>query len=149
MISVDLTKEYPRSVRDKWQGVVMLARAIDKGKATAAGTNGEYNFDCPMDQAVFEFLNLNGAQLLDVIKKSDSDAHIEDYTRSFVAAKSNDEIQEFNEQFLERRPSGDSVAFFESLRNSVAPDRTDVVTWADVLDLDEKRDVPKRTASVV
>jgi hypothetical protein len=149
VISVDLTKEYPRSVRDKWQGVVMLARAIDKGKATAAGTNGEYNFDCPMDQAVFEFLNLKGDQLLEVIKKSDSDAHIEDYTRSFVAAKSNDEIQQFNEQFLERRPSGDSIAFFENLRNSIAPDRTDVVTWADVLDLDEKRDVPKRTASVV
>ncbi|HXM07013.1 MAG TPA: DUF5069 domain-containing protein [Candidatus Acidoferrum sp.] len=149
MISVDLTKEYPRSARAKWQGVVMLARAIDKGKATAAGTNGEYNFDCPMDQAVFEFLNLNGGQLLDVIKKSDSDAHIEDYTRSFVAAKSNEEIQQFNEQFLERRPSGDSIAFFEDLRKSVAPDRTDIVTWVDVLDLDEKRDVPKRTAAAV
>jgi hypothetical protein len=79
MISVDLTKEYPRSARDKWQGVVMLGRAIDKGKAKAAGTNGEYNFDCPMDQAVFEFLNLKGDELLEVIKKSDSDAHIEDY----------------------------------------------------------------------
>jgi hypothetical protein len=149
MISVDLTKEYPRSARDKWQGVVMLGRAIDKGKATAAGTNGEYNFDCPMDQAVFEFLNLKGDALLEVIKKSDSDAHIEDYTRAFVAAKSNDEIEAFNEQFLERRPSADSVEFFENLRNSVAPDRTDIVTWVDVLDLDEKRDVPKRTASAV
>ncbi|HEY3676319.1 MAG TPA: DUF5069 domain-containing protein, partial [Candidatus Tumulicola sp.] len=127
MISVDLTKEYPRSARAKWQGVVMLARAIDKGKATAAGTNGEYNFDCPMDQAVFEFLNLKGDQLLEVIKKSDSDAHIEDYTRAYVAAKSPEEIDDFNQQFLERRPSGDSVAFFENLRNSIAPERTDIV----------------------
>jgi hypothetical protein len=146
---VDLTKEYPRSVRDKWQGVVMLGRAVDKGRATAAGTNGEYNYDCPMDQAVFEFLNIDAAQLLDAIKKSDNDSGVEDYTRSFVAAKTPDEIEEFNRTFLERRPSGDSIGFFEELRNSVAPDRTDVVTWVDVLDLDEKRDVPKRTASAV
>jgi hypothetical protein len=146
---VDLTKEYPRSARDKWQGVVMLGRAIDKGKATAAGTNGEYNFDCPMDQAVFGFLNIQGNQLLEAIKKSNGDAGIEDYTRAFVAAKSPEEIEQFNQQFLERRPDGDSIGFFEDLRNKVAPDRTDVVTWVDVLDLDEKRDVPKRAASAV
>jgi hypothetical protein len=146
---VDLTKDYPRSVRDKWQGVVMLGRAVDKGRATAAGTNGEYNFDCPMDQAVFGFLGIDANQLLDVIKKSDNDAGVEDYTRSFVAAKSPDEIEAFNQEFLERRPTGDSLGYFENLRNSVAPDRTDVVTWADVLDLDEKRDVPQRTASAV
>ncbi len=146
---MDLTKEFPRSARDKWQGVVMLARAIDKGKATAAGTNGEYNFDCPMDQAVFGFLNIQGPQLLEVIKKSNGDAGIEDYTRAFVAAKSPEEIEQFNHQFLERRPDGDSIGFFEDLRNKVAPDRTDVVTWVDVLDLDEKRNVPKRTASAV
>jgi Domain of unknown function (DUF5069) len=146
---VDLTKEYPRSARDKWQGVVMLGRAVDKGKATAAGTNGEYNFDCPMDQAVFSFLNIDGKQLLEVIKKSNGDAGIEDYTRAFVAAKSTDEIEQFNQQFLERRPDGDSIGFFEDLRKSVAPDRTDIVTWVDVLDLDEKRNVPKRAASAV
>jgi hypothetical protein len=127
----------------------MLARAIDKGKATAAGTNGEYNFDCPMDQAVFGFLNIQGNQLLEAIKKSNGDAGIEDYTRAFVAAKSPEEIEQFNQQFLERRPDGDSIGFFEDLRNKVAPDRTDVVTWVDVLDLDEKRNVPKRAASAV
>lgn len=146
---MDLTKEFPRSARDKWQGVVMLGRAIDKGKATAAGTNGEYNFDCPMDQAVFGFLNIQGNQLLEAIKKSNGDAGIEDYTRAFVAAKSPEEIEQFNQQFLERRPDGESIGFFEDLRNKVAPDRTDVVTWVDVLDLDEKRNVPKRAASAV
>jgi hypothetical protein len=146
---VDLTKEYPRSVRAKWQGVVQLARAIDKGKATAAGTQGEYHYDCPMDKAVFEFLGIDAAALLDVIKKSSGDAQIEEYTRPFVAAKSSQEIDSWNEEYLTRQPTGDSKEFFEGLRNSIAPDRTDVVTWADVLDLDEKRDVPKRMATAV
>jgi hypothetical protein len=146
---VDLTKEYPRSVRDKWQGVVMLGRAVDKGKATAAGTNGEYNYSCPMDQAVFDFLNIDGGQLLEAIKKSNGDAGIEDYTRAFVAAKSPEEIEQFNQQFLDRRPDADSIGYFEDLRKTVAPDRTDIVTWVDVLDLDEKRNVPKRAAAAV
>jgi hypothetical protein len=29
----------------------------------------------------------------------------------------------------------------------VAPDRTDVTSWADLLDLDEKRPVPQRVAA--
>jgi hypothetical protein len=43
-------------------------------------------------------------------------------------------------------PGSEGEAYFLSLRNSVAPDRTDVTTWADLLDLDEKRHVPQRTA---
>jgi hypothetical protein len=50
---MDLTETYPRSVHDKWLGLVQLGRALDKGKAKANGTLGEYNYDCPMDNAVF------------------------------------------------------------------------------------------------
>jgi hypothetical protein len=37
---------------------------------------------------------------------------------------------------------------FLNLRAEIAPDRNDVTTWPDLLDIDEKRDVPRRTASV-
>lgn len=146
---MDLTKGYPRSVREKYLGVVQLGRAVDKGKATAAGTNGEYNFDCPMDKAVFDFLGIDGAKLLDVIRNAKSDAEIEAYLKPFVEKKSAEEIEGFNRQFLQHKPSGDSVQYFENLRNQVAPDRTDVTTWADLLDLDEKRDVPRRDTAAV
>jgi hypothetical protein len=33
------------------------------------------------------------------------------------------------------------------MRGEVAPDRTDVTAWADLLDLDEKRAVPHRVAA--
>jgi hypothetical protein len=36
---------------------------------------------------------------------------------------------------------------FNELRAKVAPDRTDVTTWPDLLDLDEHRSVPKRTGA--
>jgi hypothetical protein len=142
---VDLTKDYPRSVRAKWQGIVQLGRAIDKGKATAHGNVGEYHYQCPMDQAVFDFLGIDGPQLLETIRRAESDPEIEAFTRPFVAAKTAEEIARWNREWLEKRPEGESLDFFNQLRSQIAPDRADVVTWPDLLDLDEKREVPRRT----
>ena len=142
---MDLTKAYPRSVRAKWQGVVQLGRTIDKGKAKAHGNVGEYHYNCPMDQAVFAFLGIDHERLLDAIKNAESDAEIEAYTRPFVAAHSAEEIERWNREWLAHEPDNDdSRKYFVELRNQVAPDRTDVTAWADLLDLDEKREVPRR-----
>lgn len=141
---MDLTTSYPRSVHDKLFGLVQIGRAIDKGKAAAIGKNGEYNFDCPMDNAVFEFLGIDGNQLLDVIKNAKSDADIEAYVKSFIDKKSPQEIEAWNKEWVTHKPEGDSLNYFLQLRSQIAPDRTDVVSWADLLDLDEKRSVPKR-----
>ena len=145
MLKRDLTTGYPRSVRDKLLGVVQLARAIDKGIATANGLNGEYNFDCPMDKGLFEFLGLDGNALLDVIKNAQSESEIEAYVKPFVDKKSPQELEHFNEEFLSHGPApgSDAEKYFMTLRGEVAPDRTDVSTWPDLLDLDEKRDVPR------
>ena len=69
MLNKDLTTSYPRSVRDKVLGVMSLGRAIDKGIAYANGLNGEYNFDCPLDEKVFGFLNVEGDAVLEVMEK--------------------------------------------------------------------------------
>ncbi len=146
MLKSDLTKSYPRSVRDESLGVVQLARAVDKAIATANGLNGEYNYDCPMDKDVFGFLGVDGDALLDVIKHAQSEAEIEAYLKPFVAKKSAQEIAAFNTDFLTHgpQPGSDAEKYFLNLRGEVAPDRTDVTTWPDLLDLDEKRDVPHR-----
>ena len=146
MLKRDLTTSYPRSVREKYLGVVQLGRAVDKGIALANGLNGEYNFDCPMDKAVFGFLAVDGDALLGVIKQASSESDIEAYLAPFVAKKSPAEIEAFNADFVQHgpEPGSPAAAYFEELRSQVAPDRTDVTVWADLLDLDEKRDVPKR-----
>ncbi len=145
---MDLTKQFPRSVREKFAGVVMLGRTTDKAKAQAAGTIGEYRYDCPMDQGVFEFLGIDGAAYLEKVRGAKGDGEIEAFAREFIAKKSQDELNEFNATFLERAPApgSEGEAYFLDLRNTVAPDRTDVTVWADLLDLDEKREVPQRVA---
>lgn len=146
---MDLTKTYPRSVHEKMLGIVQLPRTIDKGKAKAYGNTGEYNYDCPMDKALFDFLGVNGDELLEVIKNAKSDAEIEAYCKQFVDRKSPDEIERWNHEWVTHKPEGPSLEYFLNLRNQVAPDRTDVTSWADLLDLDEKRAVPRRdTVSV-
>jgi hypothetical protein len=146
MLNRDLTSSYPRSVRDKVLGVVQVGRAIDKGIAFANGANGEYNYDCPMDKAVFGFLGVDGNALLDVIKNAQSESEIEAYLKKYVDAKSAQEIEQFNEGFLKSspQPGSDGEKYFLNLRGEVAPGRTDVTTWPDLLDLDEKRAVPQR-----
>jgi hypothetical protein len=143
---MDLTKEYPRSVRDKWQGVVQLGRTVDKGKAEAHGKIGEYHYNCPMDQAVFGFLGMDHDRLLGVIRKAKSDRDIEAFTRPFVDAKSREEIERWNRDWLAHEPEGDSRKAFFEVRSKIAPERTDVTTWPDLLDIDEKRRVPHRAA---
>ena len=144
---MDLTKTYPRSVHEKWLGLVQLGRALDKGKAKAHGNVGEYNYDCPMDNAVFDFLGMNGEEFLTIIKNAKSDAEIEAYAKQFVDKKTPEQIEAWNREWVSHAPEGESKTYFLNLRNQVAPDRTDVTTWADLLDLDERRPVPQRVAA--
>jgi len=142
---MDLTQTPPTSVKTKLHGVVQIARTIDKGKAKVHGNVGEYHYNCPMDVAVFSFLGIDHEALLDVIKNAKSDQEISDYVGTFVHKKSASEIEAWNADWLKSGPApgSDSEKYFLQLRGEVAPDRTDVTAWADLLDLDEKREVPK------
>lgn len=146
---MDLTKSYPSSVHEKLLGVVQLKRTIDKGKAAASGQLGEYEYDCPMDRHLFEFLDITADDLLDVIKSAGNDDEILEYVAPYVHAKSDEEIDAFNSEWVRHGPDPGSPGegYFLKLRNEVAPDRTDVTAWADLLDLDEKRPVPRRVAA--
>ncbi len=141
---MDLTKEYPRSVHQKVGGLVQIGRTIDKAKATAHGNVGEYHYNCGMDQAAFGFVGIDHEALLDKVKNAKNDAEIEAYVKTFIDKKSPEEIERWNREYVSRKPEGESLEYFLNLRKTVAPDRTDVMNWPDLLDLDEKRTVPKR-----
>ena len=141
---MDLTKAFPRSVREKHLGLVQVARTLDKGKAAAFGKLGEYKYDCQMDQHLFEFLGIDGNALLAAIKKGDAAA--EAFLKPAIAKKTQAEIEAFNRDWLEHGPArgSDGEKHFLELRGQIAPNRTDVTAWPDLLDLDEKRLVPQR-----
>jgi hypothetical protein len=61
-IARDLTKNAPHSPRDRVAGFVILRRAVDKCRAQQAGTLGGYEQDDEMDNQLFRFKGITGAQ---------------------------------------------------------------------------------------
>ena len=47
IIARDLAKEAPHSPRERLAGFAIANRAVDKCRASLAGTLGEYRYDCP------------------------------------------------------------------------------------------------------
>jgi len=141
---MDLTKTAPRSSSETMLGIVQLARTTDKAKALAHNTIGEYTYESPMDQGLFEYLNMDPKAFLTVVKDAKSDSEIEAYAKTFVARKDPRSIEAFNKKFISAIPTGESLKHFEELRSKIAPSRNDIVSWSDLLDLEEGRTVPDR-----
>jgi Domain of unknown function (DUF5069) len=146
---MDLTVEKPRSAKDKLIGLVSLKRVIDKAKASNEGHLGEYDYDCPHDKPLFEFLGTNGPEFARKVKELGTDEAIAAWVQSqFLSKKSAQEIERFNNDRMHWHPDpgSHSEEYFRGLRDQVAPGRSDIVTWFDVLDLDEGRPVPHATS---
>jgi hypothetical protein len=62
IINLDLTKQAPHSPRERTGGFVIADRTTDKCRASIAGTLGEYHYDCPLDNVLFSFKGITGAQ---------------------------------------------------------------------------------------
>jgi hypothetical protein len=144
---VNLTMTVPRSPKDKLLGLVSLKRTIDKAKAYNEGHLGEYDYDCPHDKPLFEFLGTDGDTFAAKVKELQSDDAIADWVRSFLSRKTQAEIDAFNVERMRWHPEPGShgAEYFNEVRERVAPGRPEVVTWFDLLDLDEGRQVPEAT----
>src|SRR5207247_4969979 len=70
----DLTQRPPRSPRSRLGGYALLPRMLDKGLATLAGKQGEYHFNCPLDQRFLNFTGIDPKQLLAELKKGKGDS---------------------------------------------------------------------------
>jgi len=145
---MDLTKKYPRSPREKMLGIVSLARTIDKARAFNEGELGDYDYDCPHDRVLFDFLGTNGQEFTAKVRELNSDALIGQWiAQAFLSKKSREEVERFNQGRFQwhHEPGEHSYDYFVQFRDQVAAGREDVVTWFDLLDLDEKRPVPQPT----
>src|SRR6187200_1847384 len=61
---IDLTQRPPRSFRVRLGNYVVLARMLDKGRATLAGKNGDYIYNSTTDQRLVQFLGFHPDALL-------------------------------------------------------------------------------------
>ena len=93
----DLTKEAPSSPRIRIGGYALLARMADKGRAVLNGTNGEYHFDCPLDNYLFDFKGVKGAEVKPLLAAGASNEEIAAWLDDHGTPKTADEIKAWSD----------------------------------------------------
>lgn len=104
MTSKDLTKEAPSSPRIRTGGYALLARLADKGRSELAGKGGEYHYDCPLDNYLFAFKGVTGADVKKVIESGATDTEIASWLDKNGTPKSATEVQEWSDGVEAARP---------------------------------------------
>ena len=94
----DLTKEAPRSPHIRVGGYAILGRTIDKCRALVAGNIGEYHFDCPLDNMLFGFKGVNGADFKAQIEQGASDQEMVEWLNQSGEKKMPEEIKRWAEE---------------------------------------------------
>lgn len=145
---MDLRTGFPRSMRVVLEGYVHLARMIDKCRAVLAGMEGEYIYPCPMDERLMAFAGITAEQFTQAVNGNPTDESVAAWLRTVRTPHTTEELADWNRMMLNRGPSTpEKQTYFNALRDSIDPSRTDLTSWADLQDLEEGRLVPCRPAS--
>jgi len=113
---------------------------FDKGRATAMGKQGEYHYNCPLDQHLLNYLGIDPDALMAEIKAGKGDGELLEWVlanaRHNRAAWEIDEWSSFQDK---RGPDGDTetLQFFAERVGSFSKTRRDIKGWFDLLDLDD------------
>lgn len=133
----DLTKYPPRSPRVRLGGYAILPRMLDKGRATLAGKQGEYHYACPLDQQFLTFAGIDPEALKKELTKSDTEvlAWIQQHATN---KRTGPEIAGWTHWQDHRAPDNtEGREYLNELHKKGAPNREDIITWFDVLDMDD------------
>jgi hypothetical protein len=136
----DLTKRPPRSPRCRLGGYASLPRMLDKGRATIAGKNGEYNFDCPLDQRILAFLGIKAQALKAQLAAGKGDGEILQWINANAKNKHSEwEIEQWSSYLEKRGPTSDAetLGYFVEAVGKLTKTREDIHSWTDLLDLDD------------
>ena|SRR5258706_103169 len=137
--TTDLTQRPPRSARVRLGGYTILPRMLDKGRAVIAGKQGEFKFACPLDQEFLNFAGIDSEELREQLAAGKGDGEILEWIDANAKNKREPhEIQAWSCHQDHRAPGElEKRAYLSEIHQQLAPKRTDIVTWFDLLDLDD------------
>ncbi len=135
----DFTQHPPRNPRVRLGGYVHLPRLLDKARAHLAGKLGDYKWNCALDQRFTAFNGVDIEALLTEVKLGRSDTEM----LAWVTANSKPpraawEIAAWSE-WMTNLGAGNvarHTMFAEEIARN-APDREDIGTFFDRLELDD------------
>src|SRR5918998_1329908 len=100
----DLTKEAPRSPKERLGGYVILARTLDKCRALLWGNIGEYHFDCPLDNMLFGFKGVTGDDFKAEVEKGATDKEMANWLDNHGTNKTPEEVEAWSDQIEAANP---------------------------------------------
>jgi hypothetical protein len=138
IISLDLSEQAPHSPRERIGGFAIACRAVDKCRASLAGSLGEYHYDCPLDKELFSFKGITGDQFAAAVRE----ANIYDDVGSWLLVngtpRTAPEIEDWSDDQEAGSPmkSADKRAHFieDCHRLGLNPDKTTTFDWLEADD---------------
>lgn len=98
IIARDLGKQAPHSPRERVAGFAIVARTIDKCRASLAGTPGEYHFDCPLDNLLFSFKGISGEQFKSAVQAANNYEDVGIWLQANGIRKTPSEIRSWSDE---------------------------------------------------
>ncbi len=137
---IDLTQRPPRSFRVRLGNYVILARMLDKGRATLAGKNGEYIYNSPTDQHLVQFLGFDPDALLKELATGKGDGEILEWVQAHSKTpRAPWEIEGWSAFMEKRGPDSDAetLEFFAENLGRLSKTREDIKTFFEFGELDD------------
>lgn len=100
----DLTSRSPRSARTRIHNYAILARTIDKCRASIDGTLGDYHFDCPLDNMLFSFKGVKSDDFKAKVQAAASDIDIAMWLDQAGTPRSENEVAGWSHKVEEYKP---------------------------------------------
>jgi len=136
----DLTQRPPRSFRVRLGNYVILARMLDKGRATLARKNGDYKYNSGTDQHLVRFLGFDPKALLKELATGKGDGEILEWVQSHSKTpRAPWEIEAWSVFMEKRGPDSDAetLELFAEYVGKFSKTREDIKTWFDAIELDD------------
>jgi len=138
IVDRDLTKQAPHSPRERIAGFAIASRTVDKCRASIAGTLGEYHYDCPLDNMLFSFKGINGAQFKTAVQAAKNYEDVGTWLLANGMKKTTEEIKAWSDSMeagsMMKNP--EKRAFFteECKKLGLDPEKATTFDWLDADD---------------
>ncbi len=143
-LTLDLDKTPPRSPRERLGDYVVAGRTLDKCRSALLGKNGEYHFDCPLDNFFFEFTGIGADAFREFVATGAGDEDVAAWIGRTAKAHTRTEIVVWNNTMRYKRisemPEELQLFLEDYIPEVVPPERRHMLRyWFDVYDLEEGR----------
>ncbi len=138
IVDRDLTKQAPHSPRERIAGFAIASRTVDKCRASIAGTLGEYHYDCPLDNMLFSFKGINGAQFKTAVQAAKNYEDVGTWLQANGTKKTSVEIKAWSDEMeassLMKDPEKRAYFIENCTKLGLKPEKSTTFDWLEADD---------------